>query len=257
MSRIRSAYQTLQMAAIVLTATPALAGSPFVTADPDSPDKGHYEINLSMQSTHISGETSGLIPSLEVNYGLTNHFEVHIGLPIAFSQISGGSTNVGISDVEFGVKYRAIDADNFRWRPAVAFGPIISLRTGDNSRGLCTGSTHGFLPIWISKDIGRQTVFGGGYNINPGPDNKDCWFAGFGAIYEIVTDNEITPELTMGTEIFCTTASIVSGTNGTRFDENAIYNISDLRHIMVSVGCGIDTKVNNRFSALIAYQNRF
>jgi hypothetical protein len=54
-------------AALVLMSGPASAGIPFVTDDPETPDRGHHEINVFLQSTHITGETNGIFPSVEIN----------------------------------------------------------------------------------------------------------------------------------------------------------------------------------------------
>jgi hypothetical protein len=36
-----------------------------------------------------------------------------------------------------------------------------------------------FLPVWLQKDFGKWTTYGGGgYWINPGAGNKNWWFSG-------------------------------------------------------------------------------
>jgi len=36
-----------------------------------------------------------------------------------------------------------------------------------------------FLPVWMQKDVGDWTVYGGGgYWINPGAGQKNWWFTG-------------------------------------------------------------------------------
>jgi len=243
----------MPLVGLLLAAVPARAGVPFVTDDPDTPDKGHFEINLAVQSTHKTGETSGAIPSLEVNYGLLENLELHVLVPVAFDRQSGSNTKIGIGDIELGVKYRFIEADNFGWRPAVAFAPTLTTSTGDESRDLGTGRAHGFLPIWVSEELQKFTVFGGGgYNINPGPGNRNFWFTGLGVTYEL------TPEVTLGTEIFRTTAATSDGTSSTGFNVGAIYNISDIHHVMFSVGRNITHAAeNNQFSSFVAYQITF
>lgn len=150
-------------------ATPAWAGVPFVTDDPDTPDKGHFEINVAGQYTLNRNEQTGNIPSVEVNYGLTDHIELHILLPLAFEHPVGGASVSGLGDIELGVKYRFLDDDDEGWQPAIAFAPSILVPTGNANRDLGSGRTQAFLPIWLSKDIGKFTVFGGGgYQINPG-----------------------------------------------------------------------------------------
>lgn len=229
----------LPLATLVLTTLSALAGVPFVTDDPDTSDKGHYEINLAVQATRNSISTSGVFPSLEVNYGVLDNLEAHIAVPIAFDRVSAGNTSSAVGDVEVGVKYRFIDADNYGWRPAVAFAPAIALRTGDAGHGLGSRRTHGSLPVWLSEELERWTIFGGGYNINPGTDNRNFWFAGLGATYEV------SPEVIVGAEIFRTTAGTVDGTNGTGFNVGAIFNLSDKHQLLFSVGRNIENAASN------------
>jgi hypothetical protein len=40
--------------------------------------------------------------------------------------------------------------------------------TGNAERGLGTGHTHGFMPLWLQKSFGKWLTYGGGYWINPG-----------------------------------------------------------------------------------------
>lgn len=49
---------------------PALAGPPFRTDDPLPVDYQHYELYTFSTGTHVSGDTSGGGPGLEINYGL-------------------------------------------------------------------------------------------------------------------------------------------------------------------------------------------
>ena len=243
----------LLVGAFVLNIPSAWGGIPFVTDDPDTPDKGHFEINMAIQATHNSEGTSGVFPSLEVNYGVFDNLEAHFEVPIAFNRASAGNTSSGIGDVEVGFKYRFVEADNYGWRPAVAFAPTIAIRTGDEGHGLGSGRTHGFLPIWISEEFQRWTVFGGGgYTINPGPNNKNFWFAGLGATYEI------SPEITVGAEVYRLTAGTTEGTNSTGFNVGGVYNLSDRHHLLFSIGRNIENAAsNNLFSVLVGYQLTF
>ena len=82
-----------------------------------------------------------------------------------------------------------------------------------------------FLPIWLSKEINQWTVFGGGgYNINPGPERKNWWFTGVGVT------RELTPEWTVGVEIFHTTPTDTGAKDNTAFNVGVIYNISEQHH---------------------------
>src|SRR4051794_7414679 len=89
----------------------AQAGIPFVTDDPGTPEAGHYEMNLATQYTHRRGEDSGVLPSFELNYGATDNLQLHFLAGLAFDRQSPGGARFGSGDVELGVKYRFIEAD--------------------------------------------------------------------------------------------------------------------------------------------------
>jgi hypothetical protein len=50
--------------------------------------------------------------------------------------------------------------------------PVANRHFGSGRLGL-------FLPLWAEKDFGAWSLFGGGgYNINPGPDQRNFWLSG-------------------------------------------------------------------------------
>lgn len=237
-------------AAAALYASSAWAGPPFVSDGADTPDAKHFEVNIGAQYTRFEGGSAGTVPSVEVNYGVTERLQVAILTPMSMSHIDGQGTNVGFGDIEFGVKYRFVDADDWGWRPGIAFAPSLIMPSGSAERGLGSGQMQGFLPIWLSKEFGRWTVFGGGgYNINPGVDRLNWWFTGIGAT------RELTPTWTVGAEIFHTTPTDRGAKDNTAFNIGVIYNISDVHHVMASVGRNIvNARENNEFSTFIGYQ---
>jgi hypothetical protein len=234
-------------------AGPAFSGVPFVTDDPDTPEKGHFEINLGSQLTHSRGDTSGTAVGAEVNYGLLDQLELHVFAPLAFDSSRDTGTHFGAGDVELGVKYRFIEADDYGWRPAVALAPTISLPSGSSSHGLGTGRAHGTLPIWVSEEIKQWTVFGGGgYAVNPGPGNKNFWFSG------IAVTREITPELTVGGEIIYNSPADIGGNTSVGFNLGGVYNLSDRDHLLFSAGRNfIHASENNLYSVFVGWQLTF
>ncbi len=239
--------------AVTLWASTAWAGVPFVTDDADTPEAGHFEINVAGQYTRLEGGSFGTVPSVEVNYGVTDKLQITVLTPLAFSQVKGEGTNFGLGDIELGVKYRFIDADDWGWKPSVAFAPTVTMPSGIEARGLGAGRFQVSLPIWLSKDFNKWTVFGGGsYNINPGPDQLNWWFVGVGVLYEIDAS------WTLGAEIFHTTPTVHGETNSTAFNVGVIYNISDRHHLMLSAGRNLtNARQNNEFSTFVGYQLTF
>src|SRR5689334_12838066 len=81
--------------------------------------------------------------------------------------------------VLLGAKYRFITPGEDDWFPQVAFYPAVLVPTGNQKFGFSSGHVQYFLPLWLQKDFGPWTVYGGGgYWINPGAGNKNYGFTG-------------------------------------------------------------------------------
>jgi hypothetical protein len=229
------------------------AAAPFITDDPEPTEVGHFEIDLAAQYTKQQGEQSGALPSLEVDYGALPNLELQIIAALAFDRVSGSNSKFGAGDTELGAKYRFIEENKQGWRPGVAVFPQIFVPTGNESRGLGMGHTQYFLPIWLGKELGEWTTFGGGgYLVNPGAGNKNSWFIGSGAT------RQITEDLTIGGELFHRTASQAGRKSTTAFNLAGVYDFSDNHHLLVSAGRGIqNATATNQFTSFVAYQLTF
>jgi hypothetical protein len=172
---------SMSLVALLLLSSAASAGPPYITDAPEPTDYQHWELYVFSQGTHAMGETSAVAPpSCDCNYGIVPNVQLHIQPGMAFAHANGTPLHLGPGDTEFGVKYRFIEQDKTSWIPSVALSPLLEAPTGDAARGLGTGRTHAFVPLWIQKDFGDWTTFGGGgYWINPGPGNKNHWFVGW------------------------------------------------------------------------------
>lgn len=231
--------------------TSAQAGAPFVTDDPGTPE--HFEINLAVQATHAAGQTTGFAPALEVNYAAAENVQLHVLVPLAFNHETGNKTRWSTGDTEFGVKYRFLDAEEEDWFPSAAVFPIVFAPTGDEDRGLGTGHTRAFLPLWLGKEFGEWIAFGGGgYGINPGRGNRNYLFVGAGLT------RKITDDLRLGGELFRTSKTEDDRKDAVGFNLGGVYDISDRHHILISAGRGLrNVSETNEFSTYIAYQLTF
>ena len=180
----------MSLVALLLLSSSASAGPPFISDDPEPTDYQHWELYIFSQGTHAMGETSGVTPpSCDCNYGIVPNVQLHIQPGMAFAKANGTPLHLGPGDTEFGVKYCFIEQDKTSWIPSLAVYPLLEAPTGDAARGLGTGRTHAFVPLWIQKDFGDWTTFGGGgYWINPGSVG---W----------VLERKITDKLTLGVRI--------------------------------------------------------
>lgn len=192
-----NALGSLSVLALILTSQAAMAGPPFLTDDPVPVEPGHWEINTYSASTFARRVAAGTIPGVDANYGAVENLQLHILVTSAYSAFDTANARFGIGDIELGMKYRFLTPDTGDWWPQVGVYPLLDLPTGDAAANLGTGRTHAFFPIWMQKDFGKWTTYGGGgYWINPGPGNRNFWFTGW------VLQYALTDTLALGGEVF-------------------------------------------------------
>lgn len=236
----------------VLISGTATAGPPFRTDDPEPVDYKHWEFYTFSTGTHVSGNTSGVLPGVEFNYGLIENGMVHIVAPLAFSSPAGGPTQFGYGDTELGFKYRFIEEDKKGSRPSVGVFPLIELPSGSQTKGLGAGHVRVFLPVWVQKEFGEWTTYGGGgywINQNDNYGDKNYWYAGW------VLQRKITDKLILGGEIFHQTADTVDGVHSTGFNLGGQYDFDPHNHLLFSVGRGFqNASTTNLYSWYLGWQ---
>jgi hypothetical protein len=252
-SPLRRRLAGLCVAATLGAAGAAHAGPPFVTDDPEPVDLGHWEVYGFSAGTHVQGDSSGVLAGTEVNYGAAPNLQLHAIVPLAYDDPKGGAAQVGVGDVELGAKYRFITPGEKDWFPQVGVFPLVELPTGDSDRGLGSGKARVFLPVWLQKDFGDWTTYGGGgYWINPGPGNKNYWFTGW------LLQRQVTKQLALGAEVFRQTAMQQGGRDSASFNLGGVYDITEHYHLLFSAGRGLqDARDSNQFSYYLALQKTF
>lgn len=240
------------LTALLLTA-PAVAGPPFRTDDPEPVDFQHFEITLLSLGTKTSGGWSGILPGLEVNYGVLPNLQLHAIVPQGFTAPDGGRTGFALGDIELGAKYRFIAPSEDDWFPQVAVFPTVEVPAGNQKLGFSTGHAQVFLPIWLQKEFGDWTAYGGGgYWINPGAGNRNFGFVG-AALWRKVAE-----QFNLGIEVFHQTASSSTVPDSTGFNVGAVYDVSENWHLLSSVGTGIQSaSQTNQFSYYLGVQLTF
>ena len=230
----------------------ATAGPPFRTDDPEPVEYQHYELYFFTLGTAVRGDTAGVGPAIEFNYGLIPNGQFHIIAPLAFDSPAGGPTVAGYGDTELGFKYRFIEEDSKGFRPMVGTFPFLEVPTGNLDRGLGTGHLRLFLPLWVQKSFGDWTTYGGGgYWVNHGgsTDDKDYWYFGW------LLQKKVTDKLTIGGEIFYQTATTIGARDSAGFNIGAMYDFDEHNHLLVSMGRGLqNASATNVFSWYLAYQ---
>jgi hypothetical protein len=228
--------------------SPAWAGPPFITDDPEPVGYRHWELYVASQYIHSTDGTSGTAPHFEVNYGVRPNVQLHIIAPFAYSQQNGMSRQYGFGDIEMGIKYRFLRET--ATRPQIGIFPLVEVPTGDCNRGLGNGQSQIFLPVWLQKSWGKWSSYGGGgWWYNPGTGNRNYWFAGW------QVQRSLSKHLALGGEVFYATPSTVDGNNRTGFNLGLIYDFDEGHHLLFSAGT--DIHGSNRRSAYLAYQWTF
>ena len=232
---------------------PAWAGPPFITDDPEPVDYQHWEVYGFSMATRMHGDTGGTLAGVEVNYGAAPNLQLHIIAPLAFDAPSGGSMQTGPGDVELGAKYRFVNPGSDDWWPQVGVFPLVEVPTGNAERGLGSGHTREFLPVWLQKDFGAWTTYGGGgYWINPGVGNQNYWFVGW------LLQRQVTDNLALGGELFHQTADTIGGKDSSGFNLGGVYDFTEHYHLLFSAGRGLqDAAAANEFSYYFGFQWTF
>jgi hypothetical protein len=177
-----------------------MAGPPFKTDDPIPIGFRHGEFYLFTSAVADASGIGGIGPAFEFNYGALPDVHLHLVMPIAFSKQKNGPLHTGYGDTELGVKYRFVNQTDLL--PDIATFPLVELPTGNEAKGLGNGKTQVYLPLWLQKDIGNWTIYGGaGYWINPGAGNRNWNFSGLLVQYNFASD------FFLGAEIFHQTPS--------------------------------------------------
>lgn len=226
----------------------AQAGPPFVTDDPEPVDYRQWEFYIASQHAETSDGWSGTAPHLELNYGVVTNVQLHLIAPLVYDAPSGGSSHYGYGDTELGVKFRFFQETEHL--PQAAIFPLLEIPTGNASEGLGSGHVQAFLPLWLQKDFGDWTVYGGGgYGINSGMGNENWGFGG------VVVQRQVTKNVLLGAEVYHRTTMTTGGRDDTAFNVGTVIDFTEHQHLLFSAGRSIDGPTD--FQCYIAYQFTF
>jgi len=215
--------------AIVVLASAAKAGPPFVTDDPDPVDYRHWEVYIASQGLHDPSGGSFTAPQLEANYGALPNLQLHVIAMTELDEPAGGSRPYGYSTTELGAKYRLVEESASV--PEIGIFPLVEVPGGNSSRGLGSPHTPVYLPLWLQKTFGKWTTYGGGgYWFNPGPGNRGYWFTG------IVVQRQVRENLAIGLEVFHQTSQQIAAKSTTNTNLGFVWDLSETEHIMASAG---------------------
>jgi hypothetical protein len=215
--------------ALSLGISPALAGPPYLTDDPEPTDYKHFEIYNFTNGTATQSGRSGEA-GVDINYGGAPSLQLTATLPAAYNLPSGGPLVGGFGNVELAAKYRFLTQQNFGLDVAVF--PRVFLPSG----AVNVGEQHAsfLLPVWMQKDWGPWSAFGGGgCEIHRGGDSQDFCETG------LVVTRQMTPDLQVGLEIFHQTPDTKGGQATTSIGAGFHYDVSSTFHLLGYLGRGI------------------
>jgi hypothetical protein len=220
-------YRLLCLTAWFALASPAHAGPPFQTDDPDPVEYHHFEM-YAFELSDSTGKNAGgsllEVPAYEVNYGAAPGLQLHLVLPPTVAWLpANGPTYYGIGDTELGAKLRFFKET--RHSPEIGIFPFFELPSGNADKGLGVGKTWYRMPLWLQKSWGRDgtqwtSYGGGGEAIIPETGYANYPFAGW------LVQRQLNQKLTLGAELFGHGAegpAALSTRASTLFDLGGIY----------------------------------
>jgi hypothetical protein len=108
---------------------------------------------------------------------------------------------------------------------------LLEIPTGDANRGLGNGQPWGKLPLWLQKSWGPWTTYGGGgYAINPAPEQRSYYFGGW------LLQRDFGERLTLGGEIFSQGKSSDDTRSFAVFNLGGLFKITPNFQILFSGG---------------------
>lgn len=241
---MRGPALALAVCLAALAATPAFAGPPYITDDPEPTERGHWEIYSFAAGTHVEGATSGEA-GLDLNYGGAKDLQLTLVIPAAFDR-ANGETHVGMGVVEAAAKLKILHQDETGWRPDVAIFPRLFLPTAPAR--FASRHANLLLPIWAGKDFGPWAVFGGGgYQLNPGAGNRDFWTGG------LAVTRQVNKRLNLGAEITHRSRDAENGRDFTGANLGVIYKLTDHWSLLASGGPGLqNARTEGRYTFYVS-----
>lgn len=212
-------------ACAIAAAAPAVAGPPYITDDPAPTDTGHWEIYAFSDGEGVHQEFDA-DAGIDLNYGPVKDVQLTMTLPMSVSHEAGQRWRTGTGNVEVAVKFRFFDDEKTGLSAAVfprAFLPTSTLADHERTRLL--------LPVWAQKDFaGGTSLFGGGYELNPGPGNRNFWQAG------LALTHDVSKAVSLGGEIAWQQRDADDGTAETDAGVGGIVKLSEHYALLFSGG---------------------
>ena len=182
-------------------------GPPFLSDDPDTPGKGHWEVNLGFIGSRSPFEGSYETPVVDINYGIANRVQLKYEIPLSMQEkrADGGHLSAGLGNSFLGVKYRFYQhhsktrvRDGERVvKYSLSMYPQILLNNPTRSvaRDIAEPGPQVFVPLEANANYGWIRISGEvGYWFTS-KDVPNSWTQGIVAGHEFRPDTELYLEL--------------------------------------------------------------
>lgn len=178
----------------------------------------------------MPGLTAGQT-GFDINYGAAKDLQLTLLAPLDYES-GGGRTVAGSANIQLSAKYRFLHQSDHSWLPDAAIFPEVILPTQAHAFGPARVGLY--IPIWLQKDFGAWSTFGGaGYDVNPGPGNRNFTLAGW------AVTRQVSKRLNLGVEIYHETPQVVGAKALTAVAGGAVYQLTEHFALMASAGPGV------------------
>lgn len=218
----------IAVALVILVPAVAWAGPPYVSDDPEPTDYRHFEIYAFGSGTLTQNGTAGQ-GGIDFNYGAAPDLQLTAVLPAGLTQATDTTAQFGLGNIQLAAKMRFLHQAGFGLD--VSFFPRLFLPSGSAAGGDLHPSV--LLPLWLQKDWGKWSVFGGGGCVLSGDSSENHCLAGS------VLTRQVLPALQLGLEVSYQSAQANGTPSSTALGVGARYDLSDTYHLLAYVNRGV------------------
>ena len=174
---------------------------------------------------------------VDIDYGGAQDVQLTVMLPLHVE--SGAPLDTGF-DVQLAAKFKLLHQKADTASVDLTFFPRVFVPTGRASH-----NAQLLLPIWVQRDFGKTTVFGGGgYTINPGAGNRDFWVQG------VVVTREVRKGFQLGLEYYGQGPAAVGDRPVHGINLGAIIHLAGPYSLLGSFGQGLNRRQTIFYSSL-------
>jgi hypothetical protein len=210
----------------------AAAGPPFLTDDADPVDYRHYEVIPFYSMDRAADGSTIQGPAMDFNYGIWPEVQLNVGIGFVHALPAAGASAYGFGDTRLAAKWRLVDESDAR--PELAIYPALVFPTGSARRGLGNGQVSYQFPLWIEKNWGEWTSYGGaGYGLNHAPGARNNFFGGW------LLQRRLSDGLYLGGEIYAQGADTQGAAGSTALNAGGGYTLRPGMDLIFTAGHSI------------------